>query len=55
MRHIKYTGPAQPIPTQQPHRVVFAYFTNTERIARVVLLTFLIGVLLYDMLIGRPG
>lgn len=55
MNHLRYRGPARPIPVRvQPHRVVFAYFTNTERIARVVLLCFLIGVLLMDLFVWRP-
>ena len=50
----KYTGPARPIPLRT-RRAVVRYFTDDGRIARIVLLSFLIGALLYDLLIGRPG
>lgn len=46
----RYTGPARPIPTHTTQ-----FFKPSEMVWRVVLLAFLIGVLLYDLLIGRPG
>lgn len=43
----RYTGPAKPVPTE--------YFKPMEVVWRVALLLFFIGVLAYDLLIGRPG
>lgn len=42
-----YQGPAKPIRTE--------YFNPMELAWRIALLCFLIGVLLYDLFIGRPG
>jgi hypothetical protein len=45
----KYTGPTKPVPTEPK------YFKATDVAWRVALLLTIIGVLAYDLLIGRPG
>jgi hypothetical protein len=47
-KQTKYTGPTKPVPTEP------GYFKVTVA-WRVVLLLIIIGVLAYDLLIGRPG
>lgn len=45
---MRYTGPAKPIPTHHVHPV-------ESRTSKALFLLFLIAVLAYDLLIGRPG
>lgn len=46
-----YTGPAKPIPTK-PSR---EWHTAGQVASRAIVLIFLIAVIAYDLLIGRPG
>lgn len=45
---MKYTGPPKPIRLEYIHPV-------DNRVGKAIFLVFLIGVLLYDLFIGRPG
>lgn len=45
---MKYTGPAKPIPTEYIHPI-------ENRWSKGLFLAFLIGVLLMDLLVWRPG
>jgi hypothetical protein len=47
-----YRGPAKPIPTTTQ---TYGYFKPSELAWRVLLLAFLIGTLLMDLLVWRPN